>query len=847
MTYAFLRYVAYRVRRDPGVIWRLPAIARRRLGAASRARAFGERERAPSPPRAEALPAALWTLTPGRISVILPVFNQAGYLAEALPGVLAQTFGDYEVILVDDGSHDDVEGVLASHAGHPSLRVLRQENRGLPAALNAGFAVASGRSWTWTSADNLVEPGYLARLAAALIGSPDPEMVFADYLAIDEQGRPLGPGAEFRPQNRDPRIPGAIRLPRHVAHLGLTPDNFVGPCFLYRGYIGAALGGYASAAGVEDFDYWLRAATHFEVRHTGGDELLYRYRVHDQSLSGRAKEIQIAEKLAVLRDVHERRQEEADRTLVVQASPTCADRIRQLWPDATVVGPGDPAPHLDAVAVTLGDPALTPSRPETAVVVFADQAESWPTGLSALCRRAGRQNVAVVVRAELPARAACLFDPALVIDPLHVRAPRVLEAFVRERGWAEAGQTPAARPLPRTRRVVMQVDAFGRGGLERVVLDLGQDLRARGTDVTLLVLGTAVEGIQAARDLGWSVRCEPDARDDPGRYGAVIASLRPDLVHAHFSWSGAAHCRAMGIPFLQTVHNCYTWLPQAARDAVRSADAHTAAYACVSEQAARYAALRLGCEVGKMVLMPNGVNAARDGGRPTDRAAVRQARGIDEQARVLLCVGSILPAKGQRALVKALEQARRAGCRYTVILLGEVLDAAYLADLQATARRLGMEDAVVHVDFAENVAPYYDVADVFVQPSVWEGWSLALGEALQAGLPVISTRVGAAAAFDAVENVFLVDPPHQAIEHLDEGSITRLLWHDDPAFVSALSEALASDLACTGVRRPMAPHLATLMSARGAHDAYANLYDWLVQGGSVHGGRRVTAWRSSLA
>ena len=37
------------------------------------------------------------------------------------------------------------------------------------------------------------------------------------------------------------------------------------------------------------------------------------------------------------------------------------------------------------------------------------------------------------------------------------------------------------------------------------------------------------------------------------------------------------------------------------------------------------------------------------------------------------------------------------------------------------------------------------------------------------------------------------------------------------------------------------------MSARGAHDAYANLYDWLVQGGSVHGGRRVTAWRSSLA
>ena len=233
MTYAFLReYVAYRVRRDPG----------ERIGDCRRLRddaleprpepAHWRRERAPSPPRAEALPAALWTLTPGRISVILPVFNQAGYLAEALPGVLAQTFGDYEVILVDDGSHDDVEGVLASHAGHPSLRVLETATAGSPAALDAGFAVASGQYWTWTSADNLVEPGYaLARLAAALIGSPDPEMVFADYLAIDEQGRPLGPGAEFRPQNRGPPDPRAIRLPRHVAHLGLTPDNFVGLCF----------------------------------------------------------------------------------------------------------------------------------------------------------------------------------------------------------------------------------------------------------------------------------------------------------------------------------------------------------------------------------------------------------------------------------------------------------------------------------------------------------------------------------------------------------------------------------------------------------------------------------------
>ena len=108
-----------------------------------------------------------------------------------------------------------------------------------------------------------------------------------------------------------------------------------------------------------------------------------------------------------------------------------------------------------------------------------------------------------------------------------------------------------------------------------------------------------------------------------------------------------------------------------------------------------------------------------------------------------------------------------------------------------------MEDAVVHVDFAENVAPYYDVADVFVQPSVWEGWSLAFGEALQAGLPVISTRVGRPRRSAAVRSVLLVDPPHQAIEHLDEGSITRLR-RPRPRVRFALSEALASDTGLHG-------------------------------------------------
>ncbi len=687
----------------------------------------------------------------------------------------------------------------------------------------------------------------MSALLDALVADGNTDMVFADYVAIDERGEPLDAARAFRPHNRDPQVPGAIRLPGHVAHLGLMPDNFIGPCFLYRGSVGMALGPYAPAAGVEDFDYWLRAATHFVVRHTGDHALRYRYRVHDDSLSGRAKEIGIAEKLAALREVHEHRQEQAARPLVIEASASCADRLRQWWPDATVLGPAASASCPDVIAQTLTDPMPSPASGQAARVVFVDGSAEWPTGLSALCRRAGREHVAVVARQEGAARAACLFDPALVVDPLHDRVPRVLAAFARERARLEADEVPSARPLPRASRVVMQVDAFGRGGLERVVLDLGEHLRARGTDVTLLVLGLAVEGVPAAQALGWKVQCEPDAKTDAARYEAVMAALRPDLVHAHYSWTGGDWCRRRGVPFLQTIHNCYTWLPPAAREAVREADAHTTAYACVSEQAARYAALRLGCDVNRMVLMPNGARPARGGATSRDRVALRRQLGIDDGARVLLCVGSILPAKGQRALVRAIAEARQAGGAFTAILLGEVLDPGYLDDLQATVRREGVADAVIHVDFAEDVAPYYDVADVFVQSSIWEGWSLALGDALQAGLPIVATRVGAAGAFEEFPNVRLVSPPWEAIEHLDEGAITRFLWHDESAFVAALSEALVSEVARTGPRIPPTPERSTLMSTQCAHEAYENLYDWLVQGGSVHGGRRLTAWRVGLA
>ncbi len=128
---------------------------------------------------------------PGLVSVILPVYNQAGLLRDSMESVLGQTYANFELIIVNDGSTDDVAVVLADYARHPKVRILTQANQKLPKALSNGFAFARGEFWTWTSADNLMEPAQLERLVGFLQRRPDVAMVYANYEAIDDRGQPL--------------------------------------------------------------------------------------------------------------------------------------------------------------------------------------------------------------------------------------------------------------------------------------------------------------------------------------------------------------------------------------------------------------------------------------------------------------------------------------------------------------------------------------------------------------------------------------------------------------------------------------------------------------------------------
>ncbi len=230
--------------------------------------------------------------TPGLISVILPVHNHAKQLPEAIRSIQSQTWSDWELIVIDDGSKDTFDDAIAPFMADPRIRVFRQSNQKLPAALNSGFRHARGSYLTWTSADNVSLPTQFEELVGALKDNPTAGLAYSDYEAINDCGEPLTDPA-FRPQNR-PDGSALIRLPSEatLANLHQSEDNFIGPSFMYLADVAAVVGAYNEATfGGEDYDFWLRANLVTSFVHVG--KCLYRYRIHNDTLNAKAKELDL--------------------------------------------------------------------------------------------------------------------------------------------------------------------------------------------------------------------------------------------------------------------------------------------------------------------------------------------------------------------------------------------------------------------------------------------------------------------------------------------------------------------------------------------------------------------------
>jgi glycosyltransferase involved in cell wall biosynthesis len=121
------------------------------------------------------------------VSVVIPVYNGENYLRLALESVLRQTFQDFEIIVIDDGSKDSTPDIAQSFGDR--VRYVRQENAGVAAAVNHGIRLARGRYFAWLSHDDLWAPEKLSAQLEALQHVDGPAVCYTDIKLIDGEGK----------------------------------------------------------------------------------------------------------------------------------------------------------------------------------------------------------------------------------------------------------------------------------------------------------------------------------------------------------------------------------------------------------------------------------------------------------------------------------------------------------------------------------------------------------------------------------------------------------------------------------------------------------------------------------
>jgi teichuronic acid biosynthesis glycosyltransferase TuaG len=208
------------------------------------------------------------------VSIITPAWNAAAYIGETIASVRAQTFEDWEWLIVDDGSSDDTVFTIVAHAaGDHRIILLRQPNAGPSAARNHAMRHASGRWFAFLDSDDVWQPRFLEAQLAVFRGHPGTDLVTATA---------WNRGGPFDGQPTRPPVAGQPLL-THEAIIRDETSVFI--MTVFRREVFDALRGFDEQQWTsEDYDFWLRAAEAGFVFRTNPEPLGW-YRVRGESLS----------------------------------------------------------------------------------------------------------------------------------------------------------------------------------------------------------------------------------------------------------------------------------------------------------------------------------------------------------------------------------------------------------------------------------------------------------------------------------------------------------------------------------------------------------------------------------
>ena len=647
-----------------------------------------------------------------KVSIVIPLYNKERYIERALDSIAAQTFTDFEAIVVDDGSTDGGASMVANYPGE-RFRLIRQSNQGPGAARNAAIAQASGEFIAFLDADDEWLPNYLED-SVRLLESSGREVasVTSGYLEY-----PSGASTEHMWRKRG-LADGIHRVqPETLPALVVSMLAYMSPCStVARAEIVRKWNGFYEKDNCvfgEDAVLWLKVL----LNETVAFNLKPLVRFHREA-SGLSRNLNGARPVEpFLKDPGE-----------IEAA--CPPHLKDLWNQVIAI-------RAAKTACVLG--------------YWGD----WRAAGEIMRRFTSARNW------RLPYHAPAVVCSTRIGSILGSSWRAISRSLPSQNGHAQTATTLVAR-LQTARpsiKIVAVVEATNVNAVAKNMFEFyraANELRERSFDFPIAELSlvtfdraeSSAEFVAAARQLGLEV----DVIHENGRFDRnVISALRkiveqrtPDIVVTH-------QVKSHFLMNISRLWRKYSWV--AFNHGYTTTDRKMLLYNRLDRCSLPKADLvvtvcdAFAKDLVKMGLPRERIHVQHNSIRPEpqvnaeDVRALKRTLGIIDEDRVVLAVGRLSHEKAHIELLRAFKLLldSRPEMRAKLIIVG---DGPERAKLEAAAKSLGISDRVIFAGRVTDVSTFYAAADVLANPSHSEGSPYVLLETMAAGVPIVATAVG---------------------------------------------------------------------------------------------------------
>lgn len=665
------------------------------------------------------------------VSIVIPAYNPASYLLDAISSASAQTHPHIEIVLVNDGTNKPESlGTLEQAAGLVSVYI-EQPNRGLGAARNAGFRAAHGEYIVPLDADDLLQPAYVAECRAAIRDS-DAAFAYTDFQVF---------GTETYQEQ-----PGEYSLYR------LLDRNYLTYAALIRKRDWSISGGYDESLkcfGYEDWEFWLRLG----ARNRFGRYIpksLFRYRKHGASLYDYAH-ARHHEFTAYIRSLHPELYEYENRA-----------RIKARWAPAASIVSREPVTNQtieDIQIVAPGEKVLGPvvvdaSDPQAAELTAL---AAWSGGAAPVSQSKARGSLhRHLLNAELLSLRSWTHHPARSLARLIPL--RVKERINRASGQAvfdlsfylqfqpnsvlfgDAVIEPLIyypKPAAGRKRAALVTPHLGPGGAESVLYDIADALCSKHFETLLLAsqsrddrwLMKWRERVEFTYDLAQVVPPERMA----AALCSVISNWRCDYLlvqNSLYGYAAIPHIKKLlpEIKIIDVIHSVDEDWDQAGATAPVAKDIELRV---ALSEAVRDRLIAMGTPESKILVVPNGVDLERFQPAPIST----------DSTKTILFAGRLDPVKQPLMIADIARElsALRPQREFRFTIAG---DGPEKVRFQQRVRKFELEAVFDFRGHVADLAPLYRAADIVILPSRSEGVPLVVLEALASARPVVASNVG---------------------------------------------------------------------------------------------------------